>query len=231
MAKMTKKAEARRNEIVQKAQELFQQNGYANTSVNQIISELSISKGAFYHHFSSKLELLEEIVDRFTVTIIASIQPIIARADLNPIEKLNEVFATSLSYKADNIELIYTMLKTYYSDENLLLRHKLRQHSFQATLPIMQAIFEEGKRAGCFQIQDSSSTAEMILLLGLGMSDRFAEILQQLPDNPDKFQNLENLFTAYQQSIERILGAKTGLLIPLDFEILGKLRKMYVSEN
>ena len=34
--------------------ELFYKNGYYNTSVDDILKELSLSKGAFYYHFDSK---------------------------------------------------------------------------------------------------------------------------------------------------------------------------------
>ncbi|OYT42848.1 hypothetical protein B6U90_07700 [Thermoplasmatales archaeon ex4484_6] len=58
-----KKHEERRTEIIETAVELFAQHGYDETSVNMIIDRIGIAKGTFYHYFSSKDELLEEIVD------------------------------------------------------------------------------------------------------------------------------------------------------------------------
>ena len=40
-----------------KGLELFYQKGYHATSIDDILNELSLSKGAFYHHFKSNLGL------------------------------------------------------------------------------------------------------------------------------------------------------------------------------
>jgi len=46
--------------ILQKSMELFRSEGYDNVSVDRICSECEISKGAFYHHFKTKNNLLTE---------------------------------------------------------------------------------------------------------------------------------------------------------------------------
>jgi AcrR family transcriptional regulator len=47
--------------------ELFYKNGYYNTSVDDILKELSLSKGAFYHHFDSKEDFFIQIVQNLIV--------------------------------------------------------------------------------------------------------------------------------------------------------------------
>ncbi|WP_086475598.1 MULTISPECIES: TetR/AcrR family transcriptional regulator [Arenibacter] len=44
------------NSIQTTGLELFYQNGYYNTSIDDILKKLSLSKGAFYYHFQSKEE-------------------------------------------------------------------------------------------------------------------------------------------------------------------------------
>ena len=56
-----KKGDARRQEILHAAEKLFYMKGYENTSVQDVLMEAGISKGGFYHHFESKVRLLEEI--------------------------------------------------------------------------------------------------------------------------------------------------------------------------
>lgn len=53
----------RRSEILDVAQRLFYLKGYDQTSVQDIITEIGIAKGTFYHYFNSKLELLDAIID------------------------------------------------------------------------------------------------------------------------------------------------------------------------
>lgn len=52
-----------RNSILQTSLELFSQNGYDATSVAQICQGAQVSKGAFYHHFTSKQELFLALME------------------------------------------------------------------------------------------------------------------------------------------------------------------------
>jgi len=51
--------------ILEKSFTLFLQKGYKEVSLNEIIRECEISKGAFYHHFESKEELYLDVLHRF----------------------------------------------------------------------------------------------------------------------------------------------------------------------
>ena len=56
-----------RERILQVAERLITDQGYNATSVDQIIAELSSSKGAFFHHFDSKADLAVQLVERYVV--------------------------------------------------------------------------------------------------------------------------------------------------------------------
>ena len=53
-----KKGELRRQEILDTAERLFLSRGYEQTSVQDILDEMGLSKGGFYHHFDTKMALL-----------------------------------------------------------------------------------------------------------------------------------------------------------------------------
>lgn len=52
-----------RNKILQVAANIFHQKGYNCTSLSDILSASALSKGALYHHFSNKEELLFAVVE------------------------------------------------------------------------------------------------------------------------------------------------------------------------
>jgi AcrR family transcriptional regulator len=54
-----------RKELVDAAVELFYQHGYEATSVQEIVDRASVTKGALYHYFRSKEDLLLEIRNNF----------------------------------------------------------------------------------------------------------------------------------------------------------------------
>lgn len=56
-----RKGDQKKHDILKTAESLFYRNGYAATGIQDILDELRCSKGSFYHHFTSKIELLEAI--------------------------------------------------------------------------------------------------------------------------------------------------------------------------
>ncbi|WP_238934462.1 TetR/AcrR family transcriptional regulator [Aurantibacter crassamenti] len=58
--------------------ELFYKNGFYNTSVDDILKELDLSKGAFYYHFDSKEDFFIQIIENLLVRKVYSmlIEPV-----------------------------------------------------------------------------------------------------------------------------------------------------------
>lgn len=56
------KSENTKRLIVDKAFKLFYENGFKTTSIDKIMNEASLSKGAFYHHYKNKQELGLEVI-------------------------------------------------------------------------------------------------------------------------------------------------------------------------
>ena len=51
--------------ILDVSQRLFQEKGYEGTTVQDIVDALGLSKGAIYHHFRSKEDILDRLNDRY----------------------------------------------------------------------------------------------------------------------------------------------------------------------
>jgi AcrR family transcriptional regulator len=58
-----RRAQETREMIFDAAAKLFASRGYGQTSVDAVIAEAGLSKGAFYHHFESKEGLLAALLD------------------------------------------------------------------------------------------------------------------------------------------------------------------------
>ena len=57
-------AEGTKERILETALEMFAQNGYLGTSMNDIAGRLGFTKAALYKHYASKQEILDSIVER-----------------------------------------------------------------------------------------------------------------------------------------------------------------------
>jgi TetR/AcrR family transcriptional repressor of nem operon len=62
---MNKEPKTTRTKIMDAAQALILDHGFGGTTVDAIIDQAGVSKGAFFHHFSSKAELGKELVQRY----------------------------------------------------------------------------------------------------------------------------------------------------------------------
>jgi AcrR family transcriptional regulator len=61
-SRLTQRGRDRREQLIACAARLFAERGYHPTSVSDIVEELGVGKGVFYWYFSSKEELLAELL-------------------------------------------------------------------------------------------------------------------------------------------------------------------------
>jgi len=59
-----------KNQILRTALKMFLQNSYKGVSLRDIVNEVGLTKGAFYHYYTSKEEMFEEVVKYFYNNVI-----------------------------------------------------------------------------------------------------------------------------------------------------------------
>ena len=77
---MGKKGEDTRTRILDTAQDMILDLGYAGVSIDKLISRLGMTKGAFFHHFKSKDDLAYALIKRFSDEGIDLLKLSLARA-------------------------------------------------------------------------------------------------------------------------------------------------------
>ncbi|WP_067147691.1 TetR/AcrR family transcriptional regulator [Pseudotamlana agarivorans] len=58
------KSELTKQHIVHEAFKLFYENGYKATSINDVMKATKMTKGAFYHHYKNKQQLVLEVIQQ-----------------------------------------------------------------------------------------------------------------------------------------------------------------------
>ncbi|MDN5747358.1 MAG: TetR/AcrR family transcriptional regulator [Pseudonocardia sp.] len=102
---MPRDGTATRERILDAAERLVIENGFAATSVDRVIVESGTSKGAFFHHFESKLDLAKSLVDRYAAADIAHLHDAVTRvqgATDDPTQRVIE-FVRILENTADDL--------------------------------------------------------------------------------------------------------------------------------
>src|ERR1700692_4705917 len=116
---------ARRNAILDAAQRAVETTGYERMAIADLLGELQISSGAFYHYFDSKPALLLALVQRIGDQVEQLVLPIIHDRELGALDKLQRFFATLDREKLAHKEFVLASLRVWYADENAIVRHKL----------------------------------------------------------------------------------------------------------
>ena len=122
--RIVKTSEERKNEILDVAGELFAEKGYDNASTNDIIAKIGIARGTLYHHFGSKEEILDAIVDRMTRERINCAGNIVKDKDRSIYERLTGALG-SLSVKSSSE---YEVMEQIHKPQNALLHQKMHCH-------------------------------------------------------------------------------------------------------
>ncbi len=148
--------------ILDVAFRLFIEKGYENTSIQDIIDNLGgLSKGAIYHHFKSKEELLIAVTDRMTSESNQMLAVIRDRSDLTGKEKLKTIFRESINRPVQDD--IFTVAPDFHNNPKLLfslLHDTIENAAPNYILPIIQ----QGISDGSIKTDYPKQLAELILL-------------------------------------------------------------------
>ncbi len=71
---VTTRGESTRERILDAAKKLVMSQGFAGTSIDQVLKEAGVTKGAFFHHFKGKADLARELVKRYAVNDLKMFQ-------------------------------------------------------------------------------------------------------------------------------------------------------------
>ncbi len=151
------------NLILSVAFRLFMEKGYEHTSIQDIIDHLGgLSKGAIYHHFKSKEDILVAVTDRMMADSNQMFAQIRDYSDLNGREKLKKIFKESINQPVQND--IFTVAPDFHKNPKLLfslLHETIDDAAPNYILPIIQ----QGISDGSIETDYPEQLAELILLV------------------------------------------------------------------
>ncbi len=197
--------------ILEVSQRLFLEKGYDNTKIQDIADELGMTKGAIYHHFKSK----EEIMDVLGDTMFVNNNPfeiVKKRNDLNGLEKMKYV----INLNQSNEQMIELTNQALPLLENPQILAKMFESNYQYLLPYWLELVEEGQKDGSIKTNQPKELAELLILTDLWM------VPSLFPGNVNDIKNRYKFVT--------IMLGKMGL--PLyDEEMLEKIDKLPYYEK
>ena len=204
--------EARRNAILDAAQRAVETKGYEQMALADLLGELQISSGAFYHYFDSKPALLFALVERMGDQIEQSVLPIVYDPALGALDKLQRFFATLDQLKFAHKPLVLAYLRVWYADENAIVRHKLYIARVKRLTPPLEEIIRQGVEEGVFTAPYPDQAARVVISLLEDVGYATVELLFSVEREPCDLPLLERIVVAAADALERVLGAPAGCL-------------------
>jgi len=103
--------------IAKVAEELFLEKGYLATTLNDIMEATKLSKGAIYHHFSSKKAILDYLIDFKTALLQEKLKNINSNSLMI---NLNQLFNAFFEYSLQQLSWISKVPDNLLSQINLV---------------------------------------------------------------------------------------------------------------
>lgn len=151
------------NIILDVASRLFIEKGYERTSIQDIIADLGgLSKGAIYHHFKSKEDILVAVTERMAAESNKLLEAIRDRSDLSGIEKLKTIFRESIKRPVQDD--IFTAAPDFRNNPRFLcgiLLETIEDSAPNYILPIIK----QGISDGSIETDYPEQLAELIALV------------------------------------------------------------------
>lgn len=148
--------------ILDTAERLFIEKGYEHASLQDIIQETGLSKGAIYHHFTSKEDIFYFVCDRIGQRNAEVLSKIRDDDTRNGLDKLRTMFKASL--QPERQSKMFLMMP-YLMDNAKFLATEMRSIFTEVVPCFVEPIIRQGMADGSIQTEHPKELAEAMMML------------------------------------------------------------------
>lgn len=161
------KPEERRSQLLNCAQYLFFTKGFDDTTMTDILTNASISKGGFYHHFKSKDELLFGVLDRMAETVFGRMGTIVQDTTMSALDQLHQYLHLRSDYlKEHDYEGQVEFFSVMNDEKNTSLLAAFKRTVKKSSVSHLVKIIQKGCDEGVFITAHVQVAAEMVFYIG-----------------------------------------------------------------
>jgi len=160
------KGKESRKKLLEAAEACFTKYGFHASSVDMICKAAGMSKGAFYHHFTSKQELYLEMLDQWLKIIDRYIES--ARSDSkNVLELFRNIGEAKLLFQeaAGKLPIFIELWVRASRDEEL---KKIMIGSYYKYLELFKSLIDEGINEGLIKKVNPDTVSRMVIAVAVG---------------------------------------------------------------
>lgn len=154
------KASITKQKITTTATVLFSQKGFENTTMMDIMKSTGLSKGALYHHFNSKQEIMEYIIAQRKEAIKILFERLVENRDLNSVEKID-----LLVRELQGDDTLYNLTQNHWAEKVPYALLNTLRNSINVLSKYVEEIIRQGNASLEFNCRYPKEMAEIFILL------------------------------------------------------------------
>jgi hypothetical protein len=164
--------------------------------------------------------MLEALIVRMAEEALPLFTELVESPGTTALDKLQRFFELSARWKTARRDYLMVLLRSWYADENAILRVKLRTAYPQRVGPLLTRLVRQGILEGTLSTPYPEQAGTVVLSLIYEMGDAFAEVILHPADRGQALGQLEDMTAAYTDAVEHVLGAPSGSLTLVDRETI-----------
>lgn len=157
---MTEEPRGTRGKIIEAGLKLFSEKGYLGATTKELAREAGIAEVTLFRHFSSKEQLFEETLKRFS--FLPTLRELMPEAEKMPYEEalvtIARKFLETLSMRKDMVSIIHSEMRRY--PETI---HRIFHGFTDETAKIISSYFQKLQKEGVLGDFDPLMGARMFM--------------------------------------------------------------------
>jgi hypothetical protein len=146
------------------------------------------------------------------------LRPITQDPQRAALEKIKLFFASLILWESEQKILVLSLLPVWYTDDNAIVREKIRMMLVKLELPLLKMIIDQGIAEGIWKTPYPDQAGDLVLLLYQGLKDTFARQLIENGTGGIGFDHIQTMIAAFSDAMEHILGIPSHSLQLIDAE-------------
>ncbi len=154
--------EVTRARILEAAKKLYLEKGWEETTIQDIVDELAdVTRGAFYHHFQSKDDIIDAVTTQMFSGKFASLIKDNSSHNVNGLNKLGNLLKASFGNE-EQLQFVKAAPSVLQSP---IFIGKQVKDCVESLAPHIYKCIEEGNRDGSMNVENPKQAAETFILL------------------------------------------------------------------
>jgi len=154
-------SEKTKSDIIQTTVRFVREKGWENVKVEDVVKELGVTRGAFYHYFKSREELISAVTDH----IFLEHNPFVLamnKKGLNALEKFRFAMKANLTFNLENAEFTNAVI---WSMTNPAVFRSEFYSQVNTVSPYAERLLIEGNEDGSISVDYPKQTAQVLIML------------------------------------------------------------------